>query len=182
MSKIGKQPIEIPKGVEVKLSDNYIFVKGGKGELSLLIPKNFNIEIKDTFIYVYPKKMLKETNMMWGTLRALISNLIKGVTEGYEKKLQIEGIGYKAFVEGNKIILNVGYTHPVEIEAPKNVTFKVEKNIITISGIDKQLVGQVAANIRKVKPPEPYKGKGIRYVGEKVRQKAGKKAVAATSA
>lgn len=178
MSRIGKKPIVIPDNVAVKIEGNLIMVKGPKGELSKKIPPEIKIELKDRQIVVLPVLQIKKTDSLWGLTRALIFNLVKGVTEGYEKKLEIEGIGYKALVQGNKLILSLGFSHPVEIEAPEGIKFQVEKNIITVSGPDKELVGRVAANIRAKKKPEPYKGKGIKYFGETVRRKAGKKAVA----
>lgn len=178
MSRIGKKPIAIPDNVAVKIEGNLIMVKGPKGELFKKIPPEIKIELKDGQIVVFPIVQTKKTDALWGLTRALIFNLVKGVTEGYEKKLEIEGIGYKALVQGNKLILSLGFSHPVEIETPEGIKFQVEKNIIIVSGSDKELVGRVAANIRKKKKPEPYKGKGIKYFGEIVRRKAGKKAVA----
>ena len=180
MSKIGKQPIIIPDGVTVKLTGQNLSVKGPKGELSLAISSAVKVALEDKKITLTIGKATKESKSLWGTTRMLAGNMVKGVTEGFEKKLEIQGIGFKAALEGkNKIVLNVGFTHPVELTAPQGVEFKIEKNIVTISGIDKQKVGQIAAEIRAVKPPEPYLGKGIRYVGEQVRRKAGKKVVAA---
>jgi len=178
MSRIGKKPILIPENVEIKIEGQKVIVKGPKGELMKEIPSGIKVELKDKEIIVSPQVQIKKIAQLWGLTRALIFNLIKGVTEGYEKKLEIEGIGYKALVQGNKLILNLGFSHPVEIEAPEGIKFQVEKNIITVSGSDKELVGQVAANIRAKKKPEPYKGKGIKYFGEIIRRKAGKKAVA----
>jgi len=175
MSRIGRKPIEILKGVEVKVEDNTGFVKGPKGELQKEVPLEIKIEIKDDKIFVSPQKETKRTKAFWGLFRTLIFNMIKGVIDGYEKKLEIHGVGYKANLEGEDLVLLVGFSHPVKIDRVEGIGFSVEKNIITISGIDKQLVGQVAAKIRKVRPPEPYKGKGIRYLGEEVRRKAGKK-------
>ena len=179
MSRIGKKPITIPEGVEIKIEDSEIRVKGPKGELKREIRPEIKVEIKEKEILVSPLKETKKTKAFWGLTRALINNMVKGVIEGYEKKLQIEGVGYKARVEGEYLILEVGFSHPVKIKQPEGINFSVEKNIITVSGIDKELVGQVAAKIRKVRPPEPYKGKGIRYLGEQIRKKAGKKMVAA---
>lgn len=178
MSRIGKKPIVIPDNVAVKIEGNLIMVKGPKGELTKKIPPEIKIELKDGQIVVFPIVQTKKTDSLWGLTRALIFNLVKGVTEGYEKKLEIEGIGYKTLVQGNKLILSLGFSHPVEIEAPEGIKFQVEKNIIIVSGLDKELVGRVAAIIKKKKKPEPYKGKGIKYFGEIVRRKAGKKAVA----
>ena len=179
MSKIGKQPINIPANVEVKLEGHFIVVKGTKAELKQEIPQEVKVEIKDREIVVSPNIETKRTNAMWGLMRALIFNLVKGVSDGFEKKLELEGVGYRAAVQGEKLVLSLGFSHPVEVVAPPGIKFQVEKNMITISGSDKQAVGQAAAKIRALKKPEPYKGKGIRYQGEVVRRKAGKKAVTA---
>jgi large subunit ribosomal protein L6 len=175
MSRIGKQPITIPDNVEVKIDKGEIEIKGPKGKLTQVIPDEIEVTIKEKEIVVALKKKIKNSPALWGLLRTLIFNMIQGVTEGYEKQLEIEGVGYRATLQGNKLVLNIGFSHPVEIEAPAGIEFKVERNIITVSGIDKQLVGQVAAKIRSKRKPEPYKGKGIHYVGEVIRRKAGKK-------
>jgi len=177
MSRIGKKPILIPENVEVKIDDDIVTVKGPKGELSQEIRPEIKVEVKEKKVFVSPKFQIKKTGAFWGLTRTLIFNLIKGVTEGYEKKLEIEGLGYRVSLEEIDLILQVGFTHPVKIKAPPGIKFSVEKNIITVSGINKELVGQIAAKIRRVRPPEPYKGKGIRYFGEVIRRKAGKKAV-----
>lgn len=178
MSKIGKKPIVIPDGVTIKVSGKEIQIKGSKGELSMIVNPAVNIETKDKEIILTIANDSKENRSVWGTTRMLIENMIKGVVTGFEKKLEIQGIGFKAALQGkDKIVLNVGFTHPVELTAPKGVEFKLEKNFIIISGVDKQKVGQIAAEIRASKPPEPYLGKGIRYVGEVVKRKAGKKVV-----
>ena len=179
MSRIGKKPISIPDGVEVKINGSIVVVKGPKGELQKEIRPEVKIGIKDKELTVAVYKNTKEIKAFWGTTRALIFNMIKGVTQGYEKKLQIDGIGYKAKVEGEKLVLQIGFSHPVEIEQPKNIKFSVNKNIVVISGIDKELVGQISAKIRAIRPAEPYKGKGIKYIDEVIRRKAGKKVVAA---
>lgn len=179
MSRIGKQLIQIPEGVEVKINDSVITIKGPKGELSQKIIPGFKAELKDGKIFVAPIKKGKNTSSLWGLMRSLVFNTTKGVKDGFEKRLEIEGVGYRASVSGNKLILVLGFSHPIEIEAPQGVEFRVDKNIITVSGADKQLVGQIAADIRAKRKPEPYKGKGIRYAGEIIRRKAGKKAVAA---
>ncbi len=179
MSRIGKKLIEIPKGVEVEIDNDSVLVKGPKGELERKIRPEIRIEIKDGAIQVSPKKETQKTLAFWGLTRALLSNMVYGVFQGFEKKLQIEGIGYKAALEKDTLVLNLGFSHPVKFETPQGVSFSVEKNIITLSGIDKELVTQTAAVIRKAKPPEPYKGKGIRYVGEEVKRKVGKKAAGA---
>ncbi len=186
MSRIGKQPIDIPKETEVKISAGLITVRGPKGEISIKVGDKATVEEKGGQILVKPKDDTKKSRALWGTYRALLNNMIKGVSAGFEKTLVYEGIGFKSevkqdsSVESGKILeLNVGFTHPVRILAPKGIDFRVEKNQIIVSGIDKELVGQTAANIRKVKPPEPYKGKGIRYKDEIILRKAGKKAVTA---
>lgn len=175
MSRIGKKPILIPEGVQVKAENLNIIVNGPKGELSQIIHPDIKVEIKEKEILVTPNKNTKKTNALWGLFRSLIANNIEGVTKGYEKRLEIQGIGYKATLEGETLVLNVGFSHSVKIQKPEGIEFKMERNIIVISGIDKAEVGQTAAKIRKIKPPEPYKGKGIRYVGEVVRRKQGKK-------
>ena len=179
MSRIGKKPITIPKGVEVEVNGSEIIAKGPKGEMRYNLPDILVAELKEGFLKIYPKKQLKNTNMFWGTARALISNMILGVERGFEKKLEIEGIGFKAVLDGENLVFNLGFSHPVKFELCRGGAAKVEKNIITISGIDKNLVGQVAANVRALKKPEPYKGKGIHYLGEVIRRKAGKKAASA---
>ena len=179
MSRIGKKPIEILQGVEVKIEGNKVSIKGPKGELEKEFSPEMKIELKEGKVSVSPQAETKKTKALWGLTRALISNLILGVTHGFEKKLEIEGLGYRASTEEEELILQIGFTHPVKIKAPAGIKFLVEKNIVTVSGADKELVGQIAAKIRKVRPPEPYKGKGIRYSGEVIRRKAGKKAAAA---
>ena len=176
MSRVGKKPILIPENVEVKIEGQRVIIKGPKGELSREIRPEIKVEVKGNQILVLPQKETKQTKAFWGLTRTLLANMVKGVTEGYEKKLEIEGLGFKALIEGENLKLLVGFSHPVEIKAPQDIKFLVEKNVITVSGIDKEKVGILAATIRKVKPPEPYKGKGVRYQGEIVRRKAGKKA------
>ncbi|MCX7778977.1 MAG: 50S ribosomal protein L6 [Patescibacteria group bacterium] len=181
MSRIGKKIIEIPQGVEVKIEDDFLVVKGQKGELREKMHPAIVLEIKDKFLQVKLKNPEnKKERALWGTFQRIISNMVLGVSQGFEKKLELIGIGYRAEVLGNKLVLNVGFSHPVEFILPKNVEAKVEKNILTLFSIDKQLLGETAAQIRKIRKPEPYKGTGIRYFGELVRKKAGKKAVAAT--
>lgn len=178
MSRIGKKPILIPQGVEAKIEGQKVTVKGPKGELSLDFRPELDVALADNQITVKIKKDTKQVRALWGLTRALIFNLVNGVVSGYEKKLEIEGVGYKANLEGNNLVLNMGFSHPVKVEAPPGIKFSVEKLLITVSGIDKGLVGQIAAKIRDVRKPEPYKGKGIRYQGEQIRKKLGKKAVA----
>jgi len=179
MSRIGKKPILIPENVEVKIEGNKVIVKGPKGELSREIRPEIKVEVNENKILVSPQVETKKTKAIWGLTRALIANMVKGVTEGFEKKLEIQGLGFKANIEdADTILLSVGFTHPVRIKGSPGIKFSVEKNIITVSGCDLEKVSQIAAKIRKAKPPEPYKGKGIRYLGEEVRKKMGKKAVA----
>lgn len=176
MSRIGRLPIEIPKGVEIKLSpDNVVTVKGTKGTLEKKFPPFVNIEVKDNQVIITRNGDDKEERAMHGTTRAIIANMVKGVTQGFEKTLEIVGIGYRAAKQGKKLVLNVGYSHPVEIEEEQGIEIVVEgNNKIIVRGTDKERVGQVAANIRKVREPDAYQGKGIRYAGEVVRLKEGK--------
>jgi len=175
MSKVGKKPIVVPANVSVTVGDNKITVKGPKGELAFVFNPEIIVEFKENQIMVSPKKDISRLYAFWGLTRSIISNMVEGVVKGYEKKLELQGVGYKVAIKGKDLDLNLGFSHPVLFKAPEGVEFVVEKNIITISGIDKKLVGQVAADIRKIRKPEPYKGKGVRYVGEQVRRKAGKK-------
>ena len=178
MSRIGKKLIEIPQGVVVEISDKEIKVKGIKGELIEKIHSEIKIEQKDGKILVAPKSELsKKSKGLWGLYRALIANMVEGVSKGFEKKLEIEGVGFRASVEPDGLVLNVGFTNPVKIKKIDGVDFVVEKNIITVSGISKEKVGHIAALVRKQKKAEPYKGKGIKYQGEKIRRKEGKKVV-----
>lgn len=175
MSRIGKKPITIPEGVEFTCTGRDITVKGPKGELNFRHHQNVSTEKNDQTIVVTKLSNDKLSRALHGLTRNLIMNMIIGVTAGYQKQLELKGVGYRASVEGNKLVLNVGYTHPVTIQPKEGIEFKVEKNtLVTISGIDKQKVGQTTAEIRKVRPPEPYKGKGIKYIDEIVRRKAGK--------
>ncbi len=179
MSKIGKKPIDIPSGVTVSNNNNNISIKGSKGELSVTIDSIIEVDIKDNQVILFPKKETKKANALWGLSRSLVANMVYGVEKGYEKELELQGVGYKVAQKGNDLELNLGFSHPINFKAPEGIEFKIEKNKINISGIDKQLVGQIAADIRSLKKPEPYKGKGIRYVGEQVRRKIGKKAAGA---
>lgn len=176
MSRIGKKPIQIPAGVEAKVEGNKVRIKGPKGELEVKIRPELKIDFKDGLISLSPAIETKKTGSLWGLSRTLIANMIEGVVSGHKKKLEIQGVGYRVSLEGGDLNLIVGFSHPVKIKKPEGVNFSVEKNIITVDGPNKELVGQIAAQIRKVKKPEPYKGKGIRYVGEQVRKKVGKKA------
>lgn len=175
MSRIGKIPIDIPEKVEVKIDGNSVTVKGPKGELSREFSPLINIELVDNQILLSRKEETMEANSMHGLSRSLLQNMVTGVTEGYEKKLEMVGVGYSARVEGKNLVLEIGYSHPVTIEAEDNIEFEVERNTrITVRGIDKQKVGAVAAKIRAVREPEPYKGKGIKYIDEHIRRKVGK--------
>jgi len=175
MSRIGRMPIAIPAGVDVKLDDHSITVKGPKGTLSSSFHKNMIIEKEGNTIIVKRPNDEKENRALHGLTRSLINNMIIGVTKGFEKSLEIVGVGFRAQKQGKKLILNIGFSHPVEIEEPKGITIEVPSpNIIQVKGADKQLVGEVAAQIRKKRPPEPYKGKGIKYSDEVVIRKEGK--------
>ena len=177
MSRIGNRKIVIPEGVSVNLEDNLVKVSGKLGELSLSIPSVIKMELKDNEIVLKRENELKETKALHGTANANITNMIKGVCEGYKKNLEILGVGYRFNLKGNKLVINAGYSHPVEKEIPQGLKVELVSNTeITVSGISKELVGEFAANIRKVRQPEPYKGKGIRYKDEYVRRKEGKKA------
>ena len=180
MSRVGKQLIEISDGVDVKIDGNLIVVKGPKGELTQELHPNVSVDIKDKIVSVKVKdENNKAQRSLWGLFASLIVNMIEGVKNGFSKKLEINGVGFKAAMAGKKLTLNVGFSHPVEFDVPDGIEIKVDGNIIDISGIDKQQVGEVAAQIRKVKKPEPYKGKGIKYIDEHIRRKAGKAAVKA---
>jgi len=175
MSRVGKKPILIPEGVEVKIEGQRVTIKGPKGELTKEFRPEIKIKVEENKIFVSPQIETKKTKAFWGLSRSLISNMVKGVIEGFEKKLEIEGLGFKAQLADDILELFVGFSHPVKIKAPENIKFSVEKNIITVSGPDLEKVSQTAAKIRKAKPAEPYKGKGIKYLGEQIRRKVGKK-------
>ncbi len=182
MSKIGKKPIEIPAGVEISMKEGIINVKGPKGTLTFKPNTQIQVKIEGKEIKVERSDDEPLKRSLHGLTRTLISNMIEGVTKGFSKKLDIQGVGYRAQVQGKDLQLAVGYSHPIDFPAPAGITFEIDKekkNIIVVSGIDKCLVGQVAANIRSIRKPEPYKGKGIRYFGEVIRRKAGKAATAA---
>ncbi len=183
MSRIGKNPIAIPKGVEIRqIGEGGFSVKGPKGELTVPKVPEIAVTFSESEITFKPERATKKSNALWGLARALFANAVKGVTDGFEKKLMIEGIGYRGEVKGTDISFNLGFSHPVIFPIPQGITVKFEKNIITISGFDKALVGETAAKIRDLKKPEPYKGKGIRYINEVIKIKAGKKAVGSTGA
>lgn len=180
MSRIGKKPIIIPTGVVIEIKDNTVSVKGPKGTLTRIFDPRISLQIDQNTLTVSINGSSKEEKSLWGTWRQHLNNMVEGVTKGFSKQLQIEGIGYRAIVEGNTLVLSLGFTHQIRI-TNNDVVFNVEKNIITVSGIDKDTVTKTAAQIRRLKPPEPYKGKGIRYVGEFVRRKVGKKAATSTA-
>jgi large subunit ribosomal protein L6 len=176
MSRVGKQPIEMPSDVTLTVGeDNLVTVKGSKGELSRTFSSDIKIELEGNTVTVTRPSDAKEHRALHGTTRALIANMVEGVSKGFERNLELVGVGYRAQKQGAKLVLNVGYSHPVEIEAEKGIEIEVPSNTkISIKGIDKERVGALAANIRAVRSPEPYKGKGIRYEGEYVRRKEGK--------
>jgi large subunit ribosomal protein L6 len=175
MSRIGKKPVEIPAGVTITVNDSTVTVKGPKGELTRSFSPDMTIAIEENLVTVTRPSDVKEHRALHGTTRALIANMVEGVSTGFTRGLELIGVGYRAQKQGNKLILNVGYSHPVEIEPEEGLEVIVPVNTkITITGTDKERVGALAANIRGVRPPEPYKGKGIRYEGEKVRRKEGK--------
>lgn len=176
MSRLGKMPVAIPSGVEVTLTDGVLMVKGPKGTLSRTVKNDVDFTVEGSEVKLTPKETVL-AKALWGTYAAHLHNMIKGVTEGFTKVLEIEGVGYRAEVKGNEIVLNVGFSHPVLLTIPEGITAVVEKSAITLTGADKDELGQFAANVRKVRKPEPYKGKGIRYRGEYIIRKQGKKAV-----
>jgi len=174
MSRIGKNPIDIPSGVEVSVGASEIQVKGPKGSLSTPVNPTIEYKIEDGKVFVTRINDSREARGQHGLRRTLLANCVQGVTKGFEKTLEVIGVGYKVSVQGQKIVLNVGFSHPVEFDLPAGLSAKAEGAKLTIEGIDKQLVGEVAAQIRRVRPPEPYKGKGIKYIDEVIRRKAGK--------
>jgi len=175
MSRIGKTPVTVPSGVDVNIDGQTVTVKGSKGELSREFHDRVGFEMDEGELKVTRPDDARESKALHGLSRALLNNMVVGVSEGFTKDLEIQGVGYRAVLKGKDIELQVGFSHTVMVEVPEGITFEVpEPTKISVSGIDKELVGQVAANIRKVRPPEPYKGKGIRYAGEHVRRKAGK--------
>ena len=175
MSRIGKKPVSLPQGVTADIKDQVVKIKGPKGELTLnLHPKVTIDKTEEGLIVKVKNETNKQERALWGLFRALLNNMVVGVTNAFTKVLEINGVGYKAAVAGKKLTLNLGYSHPIEMEVPNGLEVKIEKNVLTITGIDRQLVGQFAAVVREQRPPEPYKGKGIKYQDEVVRRKAGK--------
>jgi large subunit ribosomal protein L6 len=177
MSRIGKKAIVLPKGVTASVDGQTVKVKGPKGELSVKLVQEVSAAVDEHGIHVTPRKEMEKAPQMWGLSRTLVNNLVTGVTQGFTQKLEIQGVGYRAAVQGKVLNLQLGFSHDVPYAIPAGITITTEKpTMISVSGIDKQLVGQVAADIRKRRPPEPYKGKGIRYRGEQVLRKVGKRA------
>jgi large subunit ribosomal protein L6 len=177
MSRIGKLPIQIPDGVDVQIGDGIVRVKGPKGELSQAVSRDLSFEREDSTLVVKRPTDRGEHRALHGLTRSLVFNMVQGVTEGFEKRLEIQGVGYRAQQRGDALELALGYSHPVRVEAPAGIEFEVpQPTQIVVRGIDKQAVGEIAAQIRKLRPPEPYKGKGVRYVGEYVARKVGKRA------
>ena len=175
MSRIGKHPISIPAGVTVSVKDGVVTVKGPKGELTQSVDARIEVAVEDAQVVVRRGSDDRQERSLHGLYRALINNMVVGVTEGYSKQLEIVGTGYRVAAKGQGIELSLGFSHTVTVEPPEGITFTVDGNLkITVSGISKEQVGEVAANIRKIRPPEPYKGKGVRYAGENVRRKVGK--------
>lgn len=176
MSRIGKMPIDLPKGVKVNIDGSTVVVSGSKGTLEQTFRPEMTLRVEENVLYVDRPTDNRQDRAFHGLTRALLNNMVIGVSEGFNRRLLVEGVGYRAEMDGKNLVLNVGYSHPVVIEPPDDVAFTAENRgkLITVSGIDKQVVGEICAKIRKVRPPEPYKGKGIRYEGEYVRRKAGK--------
>lgn len=176
MSRIGRMPVVLPDGVEVQIKGSHVRVKGPKGELQHTFPADMKISLDDGEVNVKRPSDAKQHRSLHGMTRALINNMVVGVSTGFEKILEVNGVGYRAELSGKNLVLNVGYSHPVEVEPPEGINFEVDTRTrqIKIAGYDKQVVGQVAADIRKIRPPEPYKGKGIKYIDERIRRKAGK--------
>ena len=176
MSRIGKLPINIPSGVEVKIKGSHVSVKGPLGELSHTFPATMVMDLDSNVLTVRRPSDEREQRALHGMTRALINNMVTGVSDGFERVLEIEGVGYRSELSGSTLVLHVGYSHPVEMPPPEGIVYEVDNRgrEVKVKGYDKQMVGQVAANIRRVRPPEPYKGKGIRYRGEYIKRKAGK--------
>jgi large subunit ribosomal protein L6 len=174
MSRIGLKPVTVPSGVQVTLKDATVAVKGPKGELKRALPPLVSVKVEKQTLSVARASDAPDARSQHGLVRALLQNMIDGVTKGFERKLEINGVGYKADVSGQKLTLALGYSHPIVFELPKGIGAKVEKNLLTLSGSDRELLGQVAATVRGFRPPEPYKGKGVKYVEEYIKRKVGK--------
>lgn len=178
MSKLARVPVAIKEGVSVSIENDSIKVSGPKGNLSFRIPEGVTVRIKDNALHVAPKEKREDINALLGLTRATVANMVKGVSSGFEKKLELSGVGYRASVSEKDLILQIGFSHPVKVQAETGVGYSALENIITVSGVDKGQVGDTAARIRRIRPPDPYKEKGIKYVGERIRRKAGKLAKA----
>jgi large subunit ribosomal protein L6 len=176
VSRIGRMPVVLPDGVDVQIKGSHVRVKGPKGELQHTFPADMKISLEDGEVNVNRPSDAKHHRSLHGMTRAIINNMVVGVSTGFEKILEVNGVGYRAELSGKNLVLNVGYSHPVEVEPPEGINFEVDTRTrqIKVAGYDKQVVGQVAADIRKIRPPEPYKGKGIKYLDERIRRKAGK--------
>lgn len=175
MSRTGRKPITVPQGVEVKIDGNVVSVKGPKGQIERAMHQDMNIKMEDNTIVVERPSDTKQHKALHGTTRSLVANMVEGVSNGFQRNLELVGVGYRAQKQGTKLVLNMGYSHPVEMEAPAGIEIEVPAATkISVKGVDKQLVGEFAANIRAVREPEPYKGKGIKYENERIRRKAGK--------
>jgi len=175
MSRIGKQPIELPEGVKAEIDGNEVKITGPKGENIVKLPPKVLIEQKEnSLVFSIPNENDKKQGAFWGLARSLVNGAVKGVTEEFSKKLEITGVGYRVELKGDALVFNLGFSHPVEFKLPKGISAKTEGNSITVWGVNKQLVGEIASQIRALKKPEPYKGKGIRYSGEVLRRKVGK--------
>lgn len=182
MSKVGKKPVNIPEGVTVAVEDKQLKVQGKTGSLALPILPFTDVSVQDKMLTVKASADNQQARANWGTMRALAQNAVTGVSQGFVKELEIQGVGFRATLEGDKLVLTVGFSHPVKFQPPAGVKISIEKNFMKISGSDKNLVGEVAAKIRAIKKPEPYKGSGIRYKGEVIKLKPGKKVAGATAA
>ncbi|EKD65662.1 MAG: hypothetical protein ACD_50C00022G0001 [uncultured bacterium] len=178
MSRLGKRPIAIPDGIAVEVKDNTVSIKGSKGSLSFDFKKEVSVNVSEEGVLVEKKGKSKDAPAIWGTTARMVENMIIGVSQGFQKQLELNGVGFRMSVAGKKINLALGFSHPVEVEIVDGIEVKIEGNVMTVSGIDKHAVGQFSANIKKLKPVEPYKGKGFKYVGEQVRRKEGKRSAA----
>lgn len=182
MSKIGRKPIVLPAGVEVKINGQQLSVKGSKGELKRTLHPGITAKVDQGKIILSADAKQEQATVLWGLERSLIANLVTGVSQGYEKKLELTGVGFRVAIQGKKLTLSLGFSHPVEVLVPEGIEAKVVKNVLILTSIKKELLGQFAAEVRGLKPPEPYKGKGIKYAGEHIRRKEGKKAAATEGA
>lgn len=176
MSRVGRKPIPVPSGVNVDVVDRTVKVKGPKGELSYRLLPGLDVGLQDGTLEVRQEDAERSGRAVWGLTRALIANMVVGVSQGYERGLELHGTGYRAELKGQQLVLHLGYSHPIEYNVPKGVNAKIEGSKILLDSIDKQLIGQVAADVRSFRPPEPYNGKGVRFIGEQIRHKAGKTA------